>query len=56
MKEQIIPLINRINSIEEQIRDLNDEKRGLEKELNHFSIGDDAVNDLRIQSTRNLDR
>jgi hypothetical protein len=43
MTAQIIPLISRINSLEQQIRDLNNEKRGLERELNRFAIGDDAV-------------
>ena len=46
MTEQIIGLINRINSIEQQIRDLNDEKRVLEKDLDRFSISDHAVKDL----------
>jgi hypothetical protein len=53
MKEQIFTLINRIKSIEQQIRDLNDERRGLEKELKHFSIGDNAVKDLRMPIDRN---
>jgi hypothetical protein len=53
MKEQIFTLINRIKSIEQQIRDLNDERRGLEKELKYFSIGDDAVKDLRMLIDRN---
>jgi hypothetical protein len=48
MTEQLIGLINHINSIEQRIRDLNDEKRVLEKDLGHFSIGDHGVSDLRI--------
>jgi hypothetical protein len=43
MTEQIITLINQINSIEQQLRDLNDEKRVLEKDLDRFSISDHAV-------------
>jgi hypothetical protein len=46
MTEQIIGLINRINSLEQQIRELNDEKRVLEKDLDRFSISDHAVKDL----------
>ena len=47
MTEQIMPLVNRINSIEQQLRDLNNEKRGLEKELSCFLLGDDGVKDSR---------
>jgi hypothetical protein len=36
MTEQIMPLVNRINSVERQIRNLNEKKHGLEKELNCF--------------------
>lgn len=42
MTEQIIPLISRIASIEQRIRELKNEKRGLERELDRFSIGDDV--------------
>jgi hypothetical protein len=52
MTEQIMPLVNRINSIEQQLRDLNDEKRGLEKELNCFLLGDDGVTDSRVGNRR----
>ena len=48
MTEQLIGLINHINSIEQQIRVLNDEKRVLEKDLDRFSIGDHGVRDLRV--------
>jgi hypothetical protein len=50
MTEQIMPLVNRINSIEQQIRELNNEKRGLERELNCFLVGDNGVTDSRSQS------
>jgi hypothetical protein len=43
MTEQIMPLIVRINFIEQQIRHLNHEKQALEKELNQFAVGDDGV-------------
>jgi hypothetical protein len=48
MTEQILPLVNRINSIEQQLRDLSDEKRGLEKELSCFLLGDDGIKDSRV--------
>jgi hypothetical protein len=48
MTEQIIGLINRINSLEQQIRELNEEKRVLEKDLDRFSISDHVVRDLKI--------
>jgi hypothetical protein len=53
MTEQIIALINRIKCIEQRIRALNNEKRRLENELNHFSIGDDGVTNLKIQNGKN---
>jgi hypothetical protein len=46
MTDQIIGLINRINSLEEQIRELNQEKRALEKDLDRFPISDHGVRDL----------
>jgi hypothetical protein len=51
MTQEILPLIIRINSIEQRIRDLSEEKQGLEKELNCFLVADDGVKDLRVRSS-----
>jgi hypothetical protein len=52
MTDQILGLINRINSLEQRIRELNEEKRTLEKNLDRFSISDQAVKDLNTSKEK----
>ena len=47
MTERLIQLVRQINGLEKQIRELSDEKRALEEELNRFAVADDGVKDMR---------
>ena len=47
MTERLIRLVHQINGLEKQIRELSDEKRVLEEELNCFAVADDGVRNMR---------
>jgi hypothetical protein len=46
---EIIQLLDKINGLEKQIRDLSDQKRVLEEELNCFAVADNGVEDTRAK-------
>jgi hypothetical protein len=49
---EIIQLLDKINGLEKQIRDLSDQKRVLEEELNRFAVADNGVEDTRTKKGR----